>query len=123
MVKKEDLEEATNAWENGLEVDPKATAPGDGAELEEPVKPGTVPGLVALNYLCNFEGLVEPRVISEGFEGPIPDEVIIKAMGEIDEEDLLFGLSVTFDDGVASPRLWAFGAETMDELREKAGNG
>ena len=79
-----------------------------------------------LHYLGNFEGLVEPRIIAGPFTGEIPDEVIIKTLQGIDEEDLLFGLTMEFegndDTGVGvNPRTWPFTNTTMDRLREKAG--
>ena len=72
------------------------------------------------HYLCNFEGLVEPRVIGGPFDVDIPDEVIIKALREIDEEDLLFGITLYTEDGKIHPRTWAFTNVTMDPLIEKA---
>ena len=80
-----------------------------------------MPKIESKHYLCNFEGLVDPRVIAGPFEGEIPDKSIIEALKKINEEDLLFGITLYMEDGELHPRAWAFTNVTMDELREKAG--
>lgn len=80
-----------------------------------------MPRVETRHYLCNFEGLVEPQVIAGPFKGEIPDEVVIKALKEMDEEDLLFGLTLAKNGDLMEPRTWAFTNVTMDDLREKAG--
>lgn len=74
------------------------------------------------HYLCRFEGLVEPVVIAGPFEDDIPDDVIIKALEETSEEDLLFGLTITMVGVTSVPKTWSFSNRTMDELRKKSAN-
>lgn len=72
-------------------------------------------------YLGRFEGLVDPIIIAGPFEDDIPDDVIIEALKKSDEEDLLFGLTITTENGKPVPKTWSFSGGTMDDLREKAG--
>jgi hypothetical protein len=74
------------------------------------------------HYLCKFEGLVEPRIISGPFNDDIPDKAIIRALKTTSKEnDVLFGMTIRDPGvGIGDPKLWSFPGGYMDKMREQA---
>ena len=77
-------------------------------------------------WLCKFEGLLEPMVVSGPFDNQIPDDEVIKAVkGGLDEVTLLFWIEVNVILNAKKqisfePKLGTFPGGYMDEMRSKA---
>lgn len=77
-------------------------------------------------WLCKFEGLLTPKIVSGPFEEEIPDNEIVKALKNMtDEADLLFWVEITVtltakEQFEFKPTFGNFTSGYMDKMRSKA---